>query len=96
MMKYVVIMTSPSSSEELFIFPSMVNHADMTRILKKEYPGLIVVSAGMVSNYRETFESKHGGEFPVDQIRLGGESITLKIQSRPEDIDIFNAMATGY
>lgn len=89
MMKYIVVKLSPSDLRNLVAFPGHWVHKDMVEILKARYPALEVVSAGELTNYREAFALASGSEYTFDQVRLGGRSETLRLESRPEDMDIF-------
>jgi hypothetical protein len=91
-MKYVVIRSTGSHSpEELFIFPAFIVHAVMVDMLRKGFPRLEVVSAGTFNNYVYRKDADH----IFDQVGLSGESTTLKVRSRSEDLELFWRSSMG-
>lgn len=75
--KYIVIETN-RDGEISFLFPQVVGHDDMCEMLKSRYPDLKVLSAGFWS-------INNGGDLiPY------GSSVSLNVNSRPEDIYILN------
>ena len=87
-LKYVVVVVKTTNlSERLYVFPAEIDHSDFFTMLHERYPGAELVSAGALSNYRS-------GD--IDQVRLGGESYTLHMHSRPEDVELFRRLSNGY
>lgn len=91
-MKYIVTKTGEHASEKLFIFPQDISHDKFLSMMCGGFmpldPKELVVSAGFVQNYRS--------EDGMDQIRLSGSSTTLKVHSRPEDLELFRRLTNGY
>jgi hypothetical protein len=94
-MKYIVFKDSENAPEDLFIFPDVTEHSAMRRTLDPS-GRKILVSAGSVSNYRDTFKMHNGEMVTFDQVSLGGESFTLKVKSRPKDVDLFRRLTGSY
>jgi len=78
-MKYIIV--NCSNGDDLpFIFPDVINHNDMLKMVTNMYPGYKLVSAGTVS-YSEDYISD-------DKVQCGGHSQTLHVMSREEDTEI--------
>lgn len=95
-MKYVVV-RRPHHPKQLFMFPAVTSHVQMASMLKHHFGNeMEVVSAGQAVNYREKMELKDGTEHEFDNVQLSGESITLNVRSKPEDVELFRAESGGW
>jgi len=70
-----------TKEKEPILFPSTINHSDMAR-----YIGGEIISAGFVS-----FRAKDDGDsFHSIEAHAHGYSLTLNLDSKPEDSEIIN------
>jgi hypothetical protein len=93
-MKYLVVVFHEHDCERLFIFPATMEHAEMYAVLRSSYPNIRAVSAGHVSNFRDSYRLQgHDRDHEFDNVSLGGESYTMGLKSRPEkDTELFRRL----
>lgn len=76
-MKAKYIIFENDCNTRVLIFDNGTPHDEMARMVQSFRPGLVPVSAGFCS-IRE-------GEWPNDDVKVCGESVSLGLSSRPVD-----------